>query len=87
MNALGKAKLKYLRLQATLQKVLNLEGEHVIKTHTRLVEHPNAHKSTNERIAFEQTLRVFVIEFEQLTRSSTDFGEDESNAPNLTLIA
>ena len=73
MNALGKAKLKYLRLQATLQKVLNLEGKHVIKTHARLVEHTNAHKSTNERVAFEQTLRVFVIEFEQLSRSTTDF--------------
>jgi hypothetical protein len=73
MNALGKAKLEYLRLQATLQKVLNLEGKHVIKTHARLVKHANAHKSTNERIAFEQTFRVFVIEFEQLTRSTTDF--------------
>ncbi len=73
MNTLGEAKLKYLCLQATLQKVLNLESKHVIKTHTRLVEHANPHKSTNERIAFEQALWVLVIEFEQLTRSTTDF--------------
>jgi hypothetical protein len=73
MNALGKAKLEYLCLQATLQKVLNLKSKHVIKTHARLVEHANAHKSTNQRIAFEQTLRVLVIELEQLTRSTTNF--------------
>jgi hypothetical protein len=60
-------------LQATLQKVLNLKGKHVIETHARLVEHANADKSTNERIAFEQTLWILVIELEQLTRSTTDF--------------
>jgi hypothetical protein len=73
MNALGKAKLKDLRLQATLQEVLNLKSKHVIKTHARLVEHANAHKSTNECIAFKQSLRVLVIELEQLTRSTSDF--------------
>jgi hypothetical protein len=73
MNALGKAQLKYLCLQATLQEVLNLKSKHVIKAHARLVEHANAHKSTNECVAFEQTLWVLVIELEQLTRSTPDF--------------
>ena len=73
VNALCKAKFKYLCLQATLQEIFNLESEHVIKTHACLVEHTNPHKMTDECIAFEQTLRVLIIEFEQLTGCTTDF--------------
>jgi hypothetical protein len=73
VNALCKAEFEYLGLQATLQEVLNLKSEHVIETHARLVEHTNAHKTTNECIALEQTLRVLVIELQQLTSGTTNF--------------
>ena len=44
-----------------LQKALDLESEHIVKTHLHLVEHTNAHKMTNKRIAFEKTLWVLIV--------------------------
>jgi hypothetical protein len=87
VDALGEAALEDLGLQTTLQEVLNLEGKHVIETHAALVEHTNAHEAANESIALEETLRVLVVEFEELTSSTTNFGESQGDTPDLTLVA
>jgi hypothetical protein len=73
VDALGEAKFKHLCLQATFQEIFNLEGEHVIESHACLVEHTNPHKTPDECIAFEQTLRVLVVELEQFTSRTADF--------------
>lgn len=67
---LRQAQLVDTRLQTTFQEVLNLKREHVVQPHARLVQHADAHKTSNERIAFEQPLRVFLIKGEQLTNSA-----------------
>jgi len=87
VNALRKAKLEDLRLQPSLQEILDLERQHVIETHTSFVKNTNAHEPTNERISFEETLRVLCIELEQLTSSTTNFREDERDAPDFALVA
>lgn len=87
VDRLGKTALEDLGLQATLQKVLDLQGQHVIETHAGLVEHTDAHETANEGVALEETLGVLVIELEELTGSTTNLGQDETNAPDLALVA
>ena len=87
MHALREAEFKHLRLETTLKEILDLEREHVVETHAGLVEHADAHETTNEGVALEEALRVFDVELEQLTRGTSNFGERERNAPDLALIS
>ena len=79
--------LEDLSLEATLQEVFNLQGQHVIQTHAGLVEHTDANKTTDEGVTLEKTLGVLVIELKQLTGRTTDLGQDETDTPNLALVA
>ena len=87
VDGLRETTLEDLRLETTLQEVLNLEGQHVIETHARLVEHTDADETANEGVTLEETLGILVIELEQLTGSTTNLGQDEANAPDLALVA
>ena len=87
VNGLGQAALEDLGLETTLQEVLDLEGQHVIETHAGLVQDTDANETADKGVTLEQTLGILVIEFEELTSSTTDFGEDEGNAPDLALVA
>ena len=64
VNALCQSALEHLSLQTSLQEIFNLESQHVIKTHTRLVEHTDTDETTNESVSFEKTFGIFVVEFE-----------------------
>ena len=86
VDTLRQAKLENLCLKATLQEILNLQSQHVIQTHASLIEHTNANQTTDKGIAFEETLGVFCIELKQLTSSTTNFGKDERDSPDLTLV-
>ena len=87
VNGLGQAALEDLSLEATLQEVLDLQGQHVIQTHAGLVEHTDANKTTDEGVTLEKTLGVLVIELEEFTSSTTNLGQGETNTPDLTLVA
>ena len=87
VDRLGKAELEDLSLQPTLQEVLDLQRQHVIESHTGLVEHTNADKTADEGVTLEKTLGVLVIELKQLTGRTTDLGQDETDTPNLALVA
>ena len=47
VDGLGQAALEDLSLETALQEVLNLEGQHVIETHARLVEDTDANETAN----------------------------------------
>ena len=87
VDGLGQATLEDLGLETTLQEVLDLEGQHVIETHARLVEHTDADETANEGVTLEETLGVLGVELQELTGSTTNLGEGETNAPDLTLVA
>ena len=87
VDALSETALEHLSLEATLQEVLNLQGKHVIETHAGLVEHTNSDKTADEGVTLEQPLGILVIELEQLTSSTTNLGQDETDTPNLALVA
>lgn len=67
VDGLGEAELVDASLEAALQEVLDLQGQHVIELHAGLVEHTDTHQTANEGIAFEETLGVLLVESEQLT--------------------
>lgn len=87
VDRLGETALEDLGLETTLKEVLDLEGEHVIETHAGLVEHTNAHKTADNGVTLEETLGVLLVELEELTSGTSDLGEGEGNAPDLTLVA
>ena len=67
MNTLRQSKLINAGLQPSLQEVLDLEGEHVIELHAGLIKHTDTDKTTNEGIAFEETLRILFFHSQELT--------------------
>ena len=87
VDGLGQTALEDLRLQAALQEVLNLEGQHVLETPTPLVEHTNTDQTADKGVTLEETLRVLGVELQELTGSTTNLGQDEANAPDLALVA
>ena len=78
--------LENLCLQPSLQEIFNLEGQHVIESHTGLIEHTNADKSADKRITLKQPFGVFGIEFQKFTSGTTDFGQNEGDAPDLAFV-
>ena len=67
VDRLGQAKLVDAGLQATLQEILDLEGQDVIELHARLVEDADADETANQGIALEEALGVLLVEGEKLT--------------------
>lgn len=86
MDRLGQAALENLGLKSSLQEIFDLQGKHVIKSHAGLVEHTDANEPADEGVTLEETLGIFVVEFEQLTSSTTNFGEDKSDTPDFALV-
>jgi hypothetical protein len=87
MNALRQTTLENLSLQPPLQEIFNLQCQHVIEPHPRFIQHTNTHEPTDECVTLEETLGIFVVELEELTGSTTDFGQDQGNSPDFTLVA
>jgi hypothetical protein len=67
VDALGETELVDASLKAALQEIFDLEGKHVIELHAGLVEHTDTDETTNESIAFEQSLGVLLVEGKKLT--------------------
>lgn len=67
VDGLGKAELVDAGLQAALQEILNLQGEHVIELHAGLVEDTDTDETANQGIAFEKSLGVLLVEGKKLT--------------------
>lgn len=86
MDTLSETTLEHLSLKPPLQEILNLQSQHVIETHAALVEHTDTDQSANKGVTLEKTLGVLGIELEKLTSGTTDFREDEGNAPDFTLV-
>merc|ERR1719187_1375539 len=86
MDRLRKAKLENLSLKSTLQKVLDLESEHVIKLHLVFREHADAHQSTQKSISLEETLWVLLVQGQQGSRNFTHLSDGEFDTPDFTLV-
>lgn len=50
MDGFGQSQFENLGLQTALQKVLNLQAEHVIELHAALFQHSSAHQAAEKGI-------------------------------------
>ena len=87
MDGFGQTTLENLGLQPSLQEIFDLEGQHVIETHAGLIQHTDAHETADEGVTLKEALGVLVVELEELTGGTTDFGEDEGDTPDLALVS
>lgn len=87
MDALGETALEDLSLQSSLQEILDLQGQHVIEAHLGLIKHTNSDQSSDQGVTLEQSLGVLGLELEELSSSTSDFGEGEGNAPDFALVS
>jgi hypothetical protein len=72
VNRLGQTALEDLGLQSSLHKVLGLQGQDVIESHTSVVQNTDSYQSSDQGVTLEESLGVLVIELEQLSGSSSD---------------
>lgn len=87
VDTLSKPTLKHLSLKSSLQEILNLQSQHIIETHTTLIEHTDTDQSADKSVTLEETLGVLVVELEKFTGGTTNFGKDKSDTPDFTLVA
>ena len=74
VDALCETKLVNAGLEAPLQEILDLKGEHIIEFHAGFIKHTNTDETANEGIAFEEALGVFLVEGKKLTGYSVSEG-------------
>lgn len=87
VNRLGKAELKNLCLQATLQEILNLQGQDIIERLLRLIEQTQAGETAEKGKTLENTLRILLIKRQEVPGRCADLGENKLYAPDLTFVA
>jgi len=52
MDGLGQSQLEHLRLQTALQEVLDLQTQHVIELHARLVQDTDTDQTTQQGVTY-----------------------------------
>jgi len=87
VDGFGETELVDTGLQATLQEILDFQGEHVIELHAGFVEDTDTDEAADECVTFEETFGVFLVEGEQLTGRTTNFRQSELDAPHFSLVA
>ena len=56
VDRLGETKLVDTSLEATLEEILDLEGENVIQSHAGLVEDTDTYETADQGVTLEETL-------------------------------
>jgi len=67
VNRLCETELVDTSLEAALEEILDLQGQHVIETHAALVEDTDTDETADEGVSFEETLGILFVEGEKLT--------------------
>lgn len=83
VHRLGEAELEHLCLETSLKEVFGLQVKDEIKLHLVFVEDAVPDKTSEECVAFEETLRVLLVEGQQLTGSLSHLGETVLHPPDL----
>jgi hypothetical protein len=86
MDGLGKTQLEDLGLETTLQEILNLETQDVIKLHVGFIKDTDTHKTTDQGVTFKETTGVLLIQLEELTSSTTDLGKGQTDSVDFLLV-
>jgi hypothetical protein len=80
VDRLGESELEDLGLETSLQEILSLEGQHVIQSHSAVIEHTDSDQSSDQGVTLEKSLGVLVLELEELSGSTSDLGGSQYEA-------
>lgn len=67
VDGLGETELVHAGLEATLQEILDLEGQDVIELHAGLIKDTDADETANESVTLEKALWVLLVQGQELT--------------------
>ena len=82
----GQTQLEDLGLQSSLQEVLWSQSQDVIQLHLVLWQDTDSDQSSDQSVTLEQSLFVLVVSGQQVTSSSSDLGQLETNSVDLSLV-
>lgn len=82
----GQTELEDLSLQSSLEEILDSQSQNVIQLHLVLRQNTNTHQTSDQGVTFEQTLGVLLVSGQQVTSSSSDLGQLETNSVDLSLV-
>lgn len=85
VDGLGHAGLENKGLEAALEKVLDGEGEDVIKLVLCLIEETVTEHPSEQRLSLEDPARVLLVEGEEVPRVVADAAERVLHPPQLPL--
>ena len=85
VDGLGHAGLENKGLEAALEKVLDGEGEDVIKLVLCLIEETVTEHPSEQRLSLEDPARVLLVEGEEVPRVVADAAERVLHPPQLSL--
>merc|ERR1719333_1727451 len=87
MDRLCKSQLEDLGLETTLQEILNLETENIIKLHLALVQDTDSDQTSKECVSLEQSLGILLLKSQQSSGSRPDLGQAVLDSPDFTLVS
>jgi hypothetical protein len=86
MQRLGQILLEDQCLKTAAHNIRSLDTQHIIELTLVLIEKTKACAAAEKSLSLEDSLRVFLIEGEQISGGFTHLGQNHLNAPNLTLV-
>lgn len=86
VDGLGEAELEDLGLQSSLEEILGGQSKHVIELHLVLGKNTESNQPSDKGVTLEKTLGVLLVSGKQLSGSSSDLGQLETNSVNLPLV-
>lgn len=86
VDGLGQTKLENLGLQSSLEEILGGQGQNVIELHSVLGKNTESNQSSDKSVTLEKSLGVLLVSSEQLSGSSSNLGQLETNSVDLSLV-
>ena len=83
VDTLGQSKLEHLSLESSLQEVLSLQGQNIVKLHLVLGQYPGPNKATQQCISLKQSSWILFIQGEQLSSCGSDLCKTVFDTPDL----
>lgn len=82
----SQTQLEDLGLQSSLQEVLWSQSQDVIQLHLVLWQDTDSNQSSDQSVTLEQSLLVLLVSGQQVTSSSSDLRQLETNSVDLSLV-
>lgn len=86
VDGLGQTELEDLGLQSSLEEILGGKSQNVIELHSVLGKNTESNQSSDQSVTLEKSLGVLLVSGKQLSGSSSDLGQLETDSVDLSLV-